>query len=216
METIQDSVASHHGQGRILVIFDNMSSQALEKETAPWRNTYQWAKPYVTNFNIAIDIGAREGGFAREMENDFDFIHCFDFRSRYMPHFFMNIKNKDKFKYQIYGISDEPKEIYIASAEKSGHIKECTEENVERNLKHLRTLDSFNIENVGLIKIDIEGYELKAIKGAEQTIKSSWPVIIVEQNKGNIYAQELLESWGYKCLGSDSIHNADFLMVKYG
>ena len=215
METLQDCMASHNGKRTTLMIFKSMTPQAVEKETAPWRNTYQWARPYIKNFTVAVDIGAREGGFAREMEDDFQFIQCFDFRKKYTRHFHLNIKDHKKFKYQIYGISDQAQDILTDKLEKSGHIKECTDPKKERVIKKLRTLDSFGIENVGFIKMDIEGYELKAIKGAEQTIKSTWPVIVIEQNQGNIHAQELLESWGYKCLGSDSIHNNDFLMVKY-
>ena len=44
------------------------------------------------------------------------------------------------------------------------------------------TIDSFvekNSLNLGLIKMDIEGYELEAIKGAEKTIKEHKPVLII-------------------------------------
>lgn len=49
--------------------------------------------------------------------------------------------------------------------------------------KHLmvKTLDSFDIKNVGLIKIDVEGFELNVLKGAKQTIiNSNYPPLIVE------------------------------------
>ena len=41
-------------------------------------------------------------------------------------------------------------------------------------------IDDFNLSNVGLLKLDIEGYELEALKGAELTIKESKPVVIIE------------------------------------
>lgn len=44
----------------------------------------------------------------------------------------------------------------------------------------VRTLDSFNIQNVGLIKIDTEGYELPILLGARQTIIRDKPRLIVE------------------------------------
>jgi methyltransferase, FkbM family len=44
----------------------------------------------------------------------------------------------------------------------------------------VRTLDSFNLDNVGLIKIDVEGNELKTLQGAEQTIKNSMPFVYFE------------------------------------
>lgn len=78
----------------------------------------------------------------------------------------------------------------------------------------IRTLDSFEIDNVGFIKYDIEGYELKAVRGSEQTIKKFYPVIVVEQNRGNIDTVHLLEQWGYACKGVDEMFKQDYLMVK--
>lgn len=44
----------------------------------------------------------------------------------------------------------------------------------------VRTLDSFNLENVGLIKIDTEGYEIPVLLGAKQTIQKNKPRLIIE------------------------------------
>lgn len=41
-------------------------------------------------------------------------------------------------------------------------------------------LDSCGYADVDFIQLDVEGYELRALKGAEQTIRRSWPVIMVE------------------------------------
>jgi len=47
------------------------------------------------------------------------------------------------------------------------------------------TLDSYAFEACGLIKLDIEGGELLALRGAEKTIKQSRPVIVVEYKLRN-------------------------------
>lgn len=41
-------------------------------------------------------------------------------------------------------------------------------------------IDSLELESCGLIQLDIEGYELKALKGAVNTIKKYKPVIVLE------------------------------------
>ncbi len=46
-----------------------------------------------------------------------------------------------------------------------------------------KTLDSFQIANVDLIKVDCEGYEEFVLRGAEETIKRWKPVICVEQKR---------------------------------
>lgn len=43
-----------------------------------------------------------------------------------------------------------------------------------------RTLDSFNIENVRLLKIDTQGCDLRILHGAKQTILKSKPVVLFE------------------------------------
>ena len=51
----------------------------------------------------------------------------------------------------------------------------------------LRTLDSFGFEQVSLIKIDVEGFELPVLDGAEDTIRRNRPVLIVEIMGGYDY-----------------------------
>jgi FkbM family methyltransferase len=59
---------------------------------------------------------------------------------------------------------------YIVEAE-NGEILITTIDNLVFNL--------LKISNVGLIKMDIEGHELSALKGAENTIKKFKPVLII-------------------------------------
>ena len=55
----------------------------------------------------------------------------------------------------------------------------------------IKTLDSFNLENISLIKIDVENNELHVIKGAINTLKkSNYPPIIFEAND-NIHLNEI-------------------------
>jgi FkbM family methyltransferase len=49
----------------------------------------------------------------------------------------------------------------------------------------MRTLDSFDLEDVDLVKIDCEGYELFVLQGAEATLAKYKPVVIVEQKPGH-------------------------------
>lgn len=46
-----------------------------------------------------------------------------------------------------------------------------------------RTLDSFDISNVCLIKIDVEGHEEAVIEGASDTIARNRPVLIIESEE---------------------------------
>jgi FkbM family methyltransferase len=47
----------------------------------------------------------------------------------------------------------------------------------------MRTLDSFNFDNVSFIKIDVEGCEKLVIYGGKETIRKNMPVILYEYKK---------------------------------
>jgi len=47
----------------------------------------------------------------------------------------------------------------------------------------LRKLDSLRLPNVGVIKIDTEGYEIPILQGAKQTIQKYQPRLIIEVHK---------------------------------
>jgi FkbM family methyltransferase len=47
------------------------------------------------------------------------------------------------------------------------------------------TIDSLGLENVGLMKIDVEGHELACLRGAVETIRRDRPTLVVEICGGN-------------------------------
>ena len=82
----------------------------------------------------------------------------------------------------------------------------------------MKTLDSFQLEDVDLLKLDTEGHELFVLRGAEETIDRCRPVIVVEQKPGHgkhfgigdTDAIPYLEGLGYKVV---KIMSGDYLMV---
>lgn len=65
----------------------------------------------------------------------------------------------------------------------------------------VRTLDSFGLEEVAMIKVDVEGMEPDVLEGAAHTLESDRPVVYAEAqtpaaSKRN---QEVLEPLGYRC-----------------
>lgn len=62
------------------------------------------------------------------------------------------------------------------------------------------TLDSFAIENVGLIKIDVEGFEEEVLKGGIETINRCRPVLYIEDDRPQKSAslRQFLKELGYR------------------
>jgi len=75
------------------------------------------------------------------------------------------------------------------------------------------TLDSLlqqrRIQPPDYIKMDIEGAELPALRGAEQCIRQYRPLIFLATHGREIHAEccQLLESWGYECRVLESSPN---------
>jgi hypothetical protein len=66
----------------------------------------------------------------------------------------------------------------------------------------LDTFKNISNEDIGLVKIDVEGHELEAFKGMKSLLKKNKPIILFEQNRGIINGSsdeiEFLENIGYK------------------
>lgn len=63
------------------------------------------------------------------------------------------------------------------------------------------TIDSLGLTDVRLIKVDIEGHEAAALRGAEQTIRRDSPLLLVELETRHQRIDEvagMLGGWGYQ------------------
>ncbi len=75
-------------------------------------------------------------------------------------------------------------------------------ENYGSVIVHARKFDDMSIGAVGFIKIDVEGFELQVLEGAEKTIRRDRPVMIVEIEEKHMKrpleeAISTVESYGY-------------------
>lgn len=69
----------------------------------------------------------------------------------------------------------------------------------------LRPLDSLNLQVVDFVKLDVEGYELFALQGAEATIRRCKPVVMIEDK------HRMAHRYGYAPGAA-----ADFLVQRLG
>lgn len=70
--------------------------------------------------------------------------------------------------------SDTETDILTENVKKYGYLD-------FQSIVHVTTLDSYDIQNVGFIKMDVEGNELKVLKGAQKTLEQSdYPVLLLE------------------------------------
>jgi len=80
-------------------------------------------------------------------------------------------------------------------------------------------LDSLKLDGVGLVKIDIQGAEALALRGAEETLRRCNPVVLIEEKPYDERSTEqtelcrkILLSYGYRegeKVGADRIYVCD-------
>lgn len=94
------------------------------------------------------------------------------------------------------GVGDKETRLKIKSRDILSSIDEQGDEEIK-----VTTIDNFSEKNnleVGLIKMDIEGYELEAIKGSKKTIKKYKPVLLISlyhTAKDFFCIPKLLKKW---------------------
>ena len=90
----------------------------------------------------------------------------------------MKLNNLKKVKPIKSGVGSQENIVNFYHATGASHI---TDENSETQIK-ITSIDKFVFDNnidVGLIKIDVEGYELEVLEGAKRTIKEFKPVLSI-------------------------------------
>jgi len=74
----------------------------------------------------------------------------------------------------------------------------------------LRTLDSFHLHQLDVLKVDVEGMELEVLQGAERTIRECRPAMLVEWHKSD---RGELENWLWEHGYSIELRGRDLLAL---
>lgn len=80
----------------------------------------------------------------------------------------------------------------------------------------IETLDNISINNIGFIKIDVEGHELEVINGARETLIKNKPILLIEiekrHSKRSVEATiDIINNLGFECFFSNK---KDLISVK--
>jgi len=169
-----------------------------ELKLAEVQALYNMCRPHIRSFRTALDIGCDIFHFASQLENDFQHIHCWDFRDK-SSQMTRVIKDPDKISHHVTALGEDPGVMYTKPG--VGRIKSDQYGGSNTLKVEVITLDSYGLfSDIDFIKMDVEGYEPNIIRGAVKTIESNWPVILCEINRGDFTAKELLESMGYELI----------------
>ena len=165
--------------------------------------TLHSALSYVRDFRLGLDIGAHCGLWCMHLLKYFYKVIAFE---PVPEHLSCLARNAGAANVQVVpcalGAVNGKVRIRV-EGENTGHthVDDAGELEVE-----MIALDTLALEEVGFIKIDVEGYEYHVLRGGRKTIRKNRPVICLEQKAHGFYGLSptagvaLLQSWGYRVL----------------
>lgn len=170
----------------------------LKQDTGAWdgpktdfedHHKHKWFK-HVRDFDVCVQAGACQGMYPRLLSRNFGVVYAFE---------------PDRLNFYIASLNNQVENVYLFnSALGEGgfvHVARQSMDNVGMHqtkpdgvVPGLR-LDSLELPKLGLLALDIEGYEIHALRGALETIQRCRPVITTECPSPEV--RELLEGLGY-------------------
>lgn len=133
--------------------------------------------PFVKNFDTCIQAGGNVGIWPLEFSKYFKNVYTFE----------PDPENFDCLDLNTKGVNN----IYAYNSALGEKLGMCS---VSRSADNcgagyinfsgpvpINSVDHLELDNIGLIQLDIEGHELPALKGAEGTIRRFSPVIVIEE-----------------------------------
>lgn len=172
--------------GRLSLIVLTHIDVALH--SAEPENVYIPALAAKSGRSLAIDVGANNGVTSCLMARSFNKVHAFEAN----PRLAKNLIRCAPKEVQVWpvALSSEEGEAHLTVPISAGVILEgwgsmerpllAEFDKLESVKVKKRTLDSCDLQDVGLIKIDVEGHEMAVLRGAKETIQRYHPWLIVE------------------------------------
>ncbi len=174
-----------------------------------------WCEQFLTKDGVFIDIGAHMGTYSIILSKKCKQVYAFEAQKSTFDCLNIGISLNNCFNIEPINIALSSEEgtvtLHHVSEDGGGStiksdILECSGQTIlEEETVEMRTLDSFHLENVEFLKIDVEGAELDVIKGAVETlVNNNFPPFIFEAWADDWYKpnRDLLISYvkglGYK------------------
>jgi len=210
------------------IIFLNSKSYILPQNNIHYYVNYglfekhliDWSKQYCNKDKNMIDIGAHSGTYSISLADNCK--HVYSFEPQKMTYYSLcgsvalsNINNITCINVGLGSDEQIGKNILnIVSLDGGGSTLHNNNNNILGTEEiEIKTLDSYNIDNIGFIKIDVEDNELNVLKGSVMTLqKSNYPKILFESNTINETLFNFLKNLNYNIIEINGYKNM-FLAV---
>lgn len=173
-----------------LMIPSNIDTEI--NENRDWEpNVSNWIRSNLKEGDFAIDVGANIGWFTLLMAKavgESGLVYAFEPELSFYNRLEQHVRNNNLQRvclrreavgdYNDIGYLIKNIGPYFSSART---VKDIPTGDIRFQKVEVVTLDYFwHQKRLDLIKIDVDGFEMRILKGAEQTIKKFWPKIVME------------------------------------
>jgi len=211
--------------------FTNIVKQDIKFKYIPFKayykyRAYKYAKNVTPELNIinkvsdknkvSLDIGANLGLFTYFMSKFSKKVYAFE-PNPYPLRYLKSVVDENVEIIPIaIGDNDGYAKLRIPKNRKGWSSNGASVANIDINngieyTVEIRKVDTLNIQNIGLIKIDVEGFEIDVLNGSINTLKNQKPNLIIENeiihNSRPYEIFELMEDIGYKIFYVDNSKN---------
>lgn len=140
------------------------------------------ALAHVKQFRTAIDIGAHVGLWSFYLQKRFETVVAFEPVEEHRLCFARNVPRERVLMFPV-AVGETSGKVAIHTAQSSSGDSWVSGDG-DIDMVALDKVALLETEQVDFLKADCEGYELFALRGAEQLLRRCRPVVIVEQKPG--------------------------------
>ena len=136
------------------------------------------AYKYVTDFNIAIDVGANVVLWAKPLSKKFNRVFAYEPLEQVYICLERNVNPSKVYinKFALGSTNNKVNMVYDHINTGGSYVSEVGTGSID-----IKRMDDLNLPKFGLLKIDCERHELEVLKGAIETILKYKPIIVCEQ-----------------------------------
>ncbi len=146
------------------------------------REFLEWCRSRDKKFNTVLDIGAWCGTWSAEFAPYCKKIYAIEPDQTHFECLLKNLSSFDNIELLDYAIGDIETRVGLTDDDFTQARRIYSVGNIL-----MKTVDSFKFEDVDLIKIDVEGFEMNVLRGAKDTLKDCNFLMIELNNNSKKY-----------------------------
>ena len=160
----------------------------------------KWCEKNNKKFSLILDIGAWCGTWSMAMQKYADQIYCYEPNKIHFECLIKNLKTFQHIKLHNHAVGNRDGKIKLTSETATQNTRVLLEEGETVILK----LDSIDIHNPDMLKIDVEGLEMEVLKGGHKLLENIEFVMIELNNNSKKYGssnkliQKHMKNLGFK------------------